>query len=217
MTTTVSESTTGNAKPARCSSVPMSRTSANGATRGEAPPLISASATIQASRSSFSVDPPSSEASSSPSGFSARRICTNAPGRSLTSWSERPETTRSSEASAKGSASSSATTRKPEAPRSRSAVVSTSMMRSTPASPRIPRETRPWCAPMFAAKGKLAGRWPVAPRGRRRRAPGENRGLPQRRRRAPAAAPAAHDRRCERGLVWSQAVVLAAALICALP
>ena len=43
-----------------------------------------------------------------PSGFRARRIWRSVPGRSFTRCRERPETTRSREASAKGSASSSA-------------------------------------------------------------------------------------------------------------
>ena len=48
----------------------------------------------------------------------------------------------SSEASAKGNASSSATTRKRMASRNRAAVESTSMMLSTPVSPRIRRDTK---------------------------------------------------------------------------
>ena len=85
---TVSASTTGSAKRARCSSAPRSRTSANGATRGLAPPSSSSSAASSAVRSSISVLPPSRAARNSPSGFKARRICTSVPGRSLTRCSD---------------------------------------------------------------------------------------------------------------------------------
>ena len=64
----------GNAKPARCNNPPISRTSTNGATRGETPPSISASAAAKDWRSSVSVSPPSNAASSSPSALIARRI-----------------------------------------------------------------------------------------------------------------------------------------------
>src|SRR5947209_3609889 len=82
----------------------------NGATRGETPPSISDSAAAKDSRSSVSVSPPSSAASNSPSGFSARRIWISAPGRSFANCSASAETTRSSEPSRSGSVSSSATT-----------------------------------------------------------------------------------------------------------
>src|SRR5215831_10668031 len=88
----------------------MSRTSEKGTTRGEMPSSISASAAAKAWRNSVSVSPPASAASNSPSGLSARRIWTSVPGRSLTNWSASADTTRSSEASRKGSASSSAAT-----------------------------------------------------------------------------------------------------------
>lgn len=52
-----SASTTGRAKPALCSSAPASRTSANGDTRGPAPPSSAISASNQARRNSFSVCP----------------------------------------------------------------------------------------------------------------------------------------------------------------
>src|SRR5215471_7997010 len=89
----------------------MSRTSEKGTTRGEMPSSISASAAAKAWRNSVSVSPPASAASNSPSGLSARRIWMSVPGRSLTNWSASADTTRSSEASRKGSASSSAATR----------------------------------------------------------------------------------------------------------
>ena len=101
-------SVTGSAKPARCNSAPRSRRSANGATRGEAPPSISLSAAAKDCRSSVSVSPPISAARNNPSGLSARRICTSTPGRSLTNCNASAETTRSNAASRNGSASSSA-------------------------------------------------------------------------------------------------------------
>ena len=55
MTVTVSASTTGRANSARCSRAPRSRTSANGATRGLAPPSTSSSAASSAVLSSVSV------------------------------------------------------------------------------------------------------------------------------------------------------------------
>ena len=87
----------------------MVRTSAKGATRGEAPPSTSASAAANAWRNSASVSPPTKAARNRPSGLSARRICTSAPGRSLTNCSASPVTTRSREASRNGNRSSSAT------------------------------------------------------------------------------------------------------------
>ena len=79
-------------------------------TRGEMPPSTSASAAAKAWRSSVNVSPPASAASKSPSGLSARRIWMSVPGRSLTNCRARPDTTRSSEASRNGRASSSAAT-----------------------------------------------------------------------------------------------------------
>ena len=197
----------------------MSRTSAKGATRGEAPPLISASAASQASRSSCIVAPPSSEASSSPSGFKARRICTSAPGRSLTSCSDRPETTRSREASAKGSASSSATTRQPGCAEP---AARPSRRRRRCARRRRCRGCAASHQPMVRAdvgrqrKG-TAGRSTAARRGRRRRVPAGSRVAPRKPRRARAGAPAARDRICGRGRRAADKEVLAAARDWALP
>ena len=70
----VSLSTTGSAKPARCSNIPMSRRSANGETRGLAPPDVSISALSHACRSSVRVSPPNMAARSKPSGRSVRLI-----------------------------------------------------------------------------------------------------------------------------------------------
>ena len=82
-------------------------TSAKGATRGETPPSISASAAANDWRNSVSVSPPSKARKEQPSGFSARRICISVPGKSLTNCSASAETTRSSEPSANGRRSSS--------------------------------------------------------------------------------------------------------------
>ena len=65
----------------------------------------------KASRNSVRLSPPIIAASNRPSGLSARRIWISVPGRSLTNCSAKADTTRSSEPSAKGSASSSAATR----------------------------------------------------------------------------------------------------------
>ena len=104
-------STTGNAKPARWRSAPAARTSTKGATRGEAPPVSSDSAKAKDSASSRSVSPPSMAARNRPSGLRARRIWVKTPGRSLTSCSDSADTTRSRLSEAKGSTSSSPTTR----------------------------------------------------------------------------------------------------------
>ena len=48
------------------------------------------------------MSPPIIAASSSPSGFSARRICASTPGRSLTNWSASAETARSSDSGCSG-------------------------------------------------------------------------------------------------------------------
>src|SRR5205085_567133 len=90
-----STSVTGSASPARCSRLPRSRKSANGATRGDTPPSSSASAAAKHCRSSLSVSPPIIAASNSPSGFNARRICASTPGRSLTNCNASADTTRS--------------------------------------------------------------------------------------------------------------------------
>src|SRR6516164_369595 len=124
----------------------MSRTSENGTTRGEMPSSISASAAAKAWRNSVSVSPPASAASNSPSGLSARRIWMSVPGRSLTNWSASADTTRSSEASRKGSVSSSAATtnctpsipslvRSPWPGRSPCAMLSRTRRRATAAPP----------------------------------------------------------------------------------
>ena len=96
---TRSTSVTGSAKPARCSSAPRSRRSANGATRGDTPPSISASAAANACAQLGEASPPISAARNRPSGLSARRIWISAPGRSLTNCSASADTTRSSEPS----------------------------------------------------------------------------------------------------------------------
>ena len=85
----VSLSATGRANPARCSSAAASPSSIDGETRGLTPPSSASSASNSAVRSSISVWPPSIAASSSPSGFSARRSCTSAPGRSAAQCSTR--------------------------------------------------------------------------------------------------------------------------------
>ena len=89
------ESTTGSANPARCNRAPASATSATGEVCGLVPPVVSASASRNARRNSINVSPPSIAARNRPSGFKARRICTSAPGRSLTQCSARPDRTRS--------------------------------------------------------------------------------------------------------------------------
>ena len=76
---------------------------------GLAPPRTSDSAADSAARNSVRVLPPRRQHSSSPSGFSDRRACTSAPGRSLTDWSDRQDTTRSKLPAAKGWRSSSPT------------------------------------------------------------------------------------------------------------
>ena len=83
-----------------------------GATRGEAPPMSSVSAASSEARSSSSVSPPRAAARNSPSGFSARRAWTMAPGVSLVRCSDSGETTRSTQSAPIGSASSSPTTRR---------------------------------------------------------------------------------------------------------
>ena len=86
--------------------------STKGETRWPAPPDTSLSASMSAWRSSKRLNPPIMQARNSPSGARMRRTCAKTPGRSSTHCSARPETTRSSEALAKGRASSSATRRK---------------------------------------------------------------------------------------------------------
>ena len=107
---TSSTSATGSANPARCSSAAQSRRSANGETRGAAPPVSTASASVKACRSSPSVPSAGRLASSNPSGRSARRNWISAPGRSLTQCSDRLATTRSKLPAANGRNSSSAAT-----------------------------------------------------------------------------------------------------------
>ena len=114
-------------KPARCRSVPHSRTSTKGETRGVTPPSSSDSAAIQAARSSFSVAPPSAAPRNSPSGTRQDRICAKAPGRSLTvssppAWIRQPRLER-----AMGKNSSSKTRSKPG--------------RGTPSPSRMPAAT----------------------------------------------------------------------------
>jgi hypothetical protein len=85
--------------------------SANGETRGKAPPVTSSSAASRHWRSSVRVAPPNRAPTNRPSGFRARRIWISAPTRSLVQCRARVETARSSVASPNGRRSSSATTR----------------------------------------------------------------------------------------------------------
>ena len=185
---------TGSAKPPRCNSPPRSRTSANGATRGEAPPSISLSAAANDCRNSVSVAPPTSAATNKPSGLSTRRICTSVPGRSLTNCSDSAETTRSKAAAPNGSASSSATT-KPVAAAAFRRAQHAPLRRHRPTErPLASRAARhPACRDR--ARGRSAAhRSPAARRGRRRRYRAESSRLrsPARGDGARAAAP---DRR----------------------
>ena len=98
-------SMTGRAKPARWRRAPRARSSAKGATRGEAPPVSSDSASGEA-LAEFGQRLAAEEAARNrPSGFSARRIWARAPGRSLTQCSASAETTRSRLAGREGQAS----------------------------------------------------------------------------------------------------------------
>ena len=96
---------------------PRPRTSANGATRGEAPPSISLSAAAKLWRNSVSVSPPSSAARNRPSGLSARRICTSVAGQVVDRLQRQRRHDEIERAVGRnGSASSSATTCEPISP-----------------------------------------------------------------------------------------------------
>ncbi len=79
-----SRSATGREKPARCKSWPSCLTSANGNTRGLAPPLVPISPSKREARSSCNVSAPNSAARNRPSGESLLLSCASTPGRSLT-------------------------------------------------------------------------------------------------------------------------------------
>src|SRR6185437_15203086 len=147
-------STTGSAKPARCNNAPKSRMSAKGAMRGEIPPSRSLSAAANASRNSASVSPPARAARNNPSGLRARRICTSAPGRSLTNCSASADTTRSSAPSANGRISSSTATRANVASR-RSAAGSAAMIVATLALAAMARRTASVGVPRSTARANV--------------------------------------------------------------
>ena len=90
--------------------------------------------------SSASVAPPSMAASSSPSGLKARRTCTSAPGRSLTSCRDSPETTRSSDWSGRAAPPRRPARAGPRTAPAGAPAASTSITISTPGTAQAPAE-----------------------------------------------------------------------------
>ena len=106
-----STSATGTAKPARRISPARSRSSGNGDTRGDTPPVSAASACGQRRRAARpACRAPARWPGTNRPAAARWRIWISAPGRSLTQCSDRLATTRSKLAGANGSHSSSAAT-----------------------------------------------------------------------------------------------------------
>ena len=137
---------TGSANPARCRSPPRSRTSAKGATRGEAPPVISASAASQVWRSSVKRRAAEQRRQQQPIRLQRADNLHQCAGQVVDEMQRGPEMARSSEALQREALLTAGCqlSEQPASARRRRT--------SMPATPRA-AETRPWRAPMSPRSG----------------------------------------------------------------
>ena len=137
-----STSVTGSAKPARCSSAPRSRTSANGATRGEIPPSISLSAAAKDCRSSVSVSPPSERRNKQTVGLERAADLHERARQVVDELQRQRRNNEIEDGRPNGSASSSATTKRVALRSLSGSAAPAEMTVPTERSRRAPRATR---------------------------------------------------------------------------